>query len=385
VNASQNGARRRYLPAVAVGGPVCVEHRVPLAYCPHGSTSQTDPEPAGPEPAGAVAARPRWSPARLAYAFYAVAASGAVAGQVWVALSRIDWSPAVPVAARALAVLPFAACIELLAMALAAMGDERMRAGERAYGFRAFSAVVAVLAVGILVVGHAPHLYLVGAFGLLSTSAYLLWLLHSAARRRDALRAAGRLATVAPAYGWYRRLRHPVVTARAAELARERGLGLYASLRAAELELRAEARRPAIAAAVEQVVRADHADPRMAQIAVATLDLDRVAGELESRADYAGWADRLAPAVLADRPAPPAGRDTTSSTSPAGSGVRRRAAGGKRGTAERVAAARQRHPEATKAELAKYAKVSLRTAIRHDPARTNGSRDQVAEVSNAAA
>jgi hypothetical protein len=194
-------------------------------------------------------------------------------------------------------------------MALAAMADERMRLGERAYGLRTFSAVVATVAVGILVAGHWPHLYWSAAFGVLSGSAYLLWLLHSAARRRDALRAAGKLADTAPDYGLWRRLRHPIWTARAAELAREgcldsgtgvwRPLGLYESLRAAQLAIHAQKRRPAVARALAQVVRAEQRDPRMAEIAVRTLDLDRLATELEARVDYAGWADRLAPAVTA--------------------------------------------------------------------------------------
>src|SRR5439155_10306292 len=97
---------------------------------------------------------------------------------------------------------------------------ERMRLGEHAYGFRAFSVLVATVAVGILVAGHWPHLYWSAAFGMLSGSAYLLWLLHASARRRDALRAAGNVADTAPGYGLWRRLRHPIWTARAAELAR---------------------------------------------------------------------------------------------------------------------------------------------------------------------
>ncbi len=122
---------------------------------------------------------------------------------------------------RVLAVLPFALCLELLAMALAAMADERMRLGERAYGLRVFSAVVAVVAVGIQVAGHWPDYYWSSVFGLLSGSAYALWMLHASARRRDALRAAGKLADTAPDYGLWRRVRHPIWTARAAELARE--------------------------------------------------------------------------------------------------------------------------------------------------------------------
>jgi hypothetical protein len=256
-----------------------------------------------------------WSPARWAYSFYAVAATGAVIGQTWVALDHLPWPPAVPVWMRVLAMLPFALCLELLAIALAAMADERMRLGERAYGLRAFSAVVAVVAVGIQVAGHWPDYYWSSVFGVLSGSAYALWMLHASARRRDALRAAGKLADTAPDYGLWRRVRHPIWTARAAELAREgrtdpdtgawRPLGVYESLRAAELAIGDEKRRPAVARAVEKVVRADHKNPYMADIAVRTLDLDRLAAELAARVDYHAWADRLAPAITAPAPQSP--------------------------------------------------------------------------------
>ena len=257
------------------------------------------------------------SPARWAYSFYAVAATGAVIGQSWVALDHLPLPPAVPIVLRVLAVLPFALCLELLAMALAAMADERMRLGERAYGLRVFSTVVAVVAGGIQVVGHWPDLYWSSVFGVLSGSAYALWLLHAAARRRDALRAAGKLADTAPDYGPWRRMRHPIYTARAAELACEgrhdpatgrwRPLGLYESLRATELAISDEKRRPAVARAVEQVIRADQRDPHLAEVAVHTLDLDRLAAELAARVDYPAWADRLAPAITAPAPLPAGG------------------------------------------------------------------------------
>ena len=266
-----------------------------------------------------------WSPARWAYSFYAVAASGAVTGQSWVALDHLPWPPQVPVALRVLAVLPFALCLELLAMALAAMADERMRLGERAYGLRVFSAVVAVVAVGIQVAGHWPDYYWSSVFGLLSGSAYALWMLHASARRRDALRAAGKLADTAPDYGLWRRVRHPIWTARAAELAREgrrdpgtgrwRPLGLYESLRAAELAIGDEKRRPAVARAVAEVVATDQRDPLMAEVAVRTLDLDRLAAELAARVDYHAWADRLAPAITAPAPLS-AGEDADAPAAP---------------------------------------------------------------------
>jgi hypothetical protein len=44
---------------------------------------------------------------------------------------------------------------------------------------------------------------------------------------------------------------------------------------------------------VKAVVKANHPDPLTAEIAVRTLDHDRIAVELEAAADYAGWARRL--------------------------------------------------------------------------------------------
>ena len=48
---------------------------------------------------------PRWSPARLAYGFYTVAATGAVIGQTWVALTHIPWGTGIPAWVRVAAVL----------------------------------------------------------------------------------------------------------------------------------------------------------------------------------------------------------------------------------------------------------------------------------------
>lgn len=255
---------------------------------------------------------------RLSTAFYAAAAAAAVIGQTWVAVDHLPWPDTLAPVWRVLVSGAGAATLELLAVVLAVMADYRMRLGERAVAVRVFSAAVAIVATGVIVIGHHHDLYLAAAFGTLSAAAYLLALVHMAARRRDALRAAGLLAQVPPSFGLYRWVRRPVLTARAAELARERGLGLYESLRAAELELRAERRRPAIAAAVEAAIRSSHDDPRMAEIAVSTLDLDRIAEELAATADYAGWAKRLAPAVTA--PAPDTAPDMTAPESGHGTG-----------------------------------------------------------------
>ncbi|MFF5293022.1 hypothetical protein [Paractinoplanes globisporus] len=311
--------------------------RPATALTPRGNAMETTGEPAPDE-----TPRERWSPTRFAYSFYALAATGAVIGQTRVALRHLDWPPDVPIWARVVAVLPFAFCLELLAMALAAMADERLRLGERAYGLRSFSAAVAIVAAGIQIIGHWPDLYWSSVFGTLSGSAYLLWMLHTAARRRDALRAAAKLASTAPDYGLWRRVRHPLRTARAAELAREgrtdpetgmwRPLGLFESLRAAELLTRDEKRRPAVAAAVAEVIQADQPNLYMAAVAVKTLDLDRLAAELAARVDYDSWADRLAPAITApsafpaeaSHPPEPASTHPTAANGRAGDAPRQR-------------------------------------------------------------
>jgi hypothetical protein len=90
---------------------------------------------------------------------------------------------------------------------------------------------------------------------------------------------------------------------------------VYESLRAAELAIGDEKRRPAVARAVERVVRSDHKNSYMADIAVRTLDLDRLAAELAARVDYHAWADRLAPAITAPTPPSPDSRAVQPRTS----------------------------------------------------------------------
>jgi hypothetical protein len=154
-----------------------------------------------------------------------------------------------------------------------------------------FSAAIATLATGINVVGHWGNVYAAVFFGALSASAYILYLFHSAFRRRDALRARKALAKPAPIYGWRQWRREPEVTRRARSLAQANNLGLHESLRMARDELRAETRLVALAKLVERRIRQEHSDATSAAIAANTYDLARLAAEIEARADYAGWAD----------------------------------------------------------------------------------------------
>ncbi|WP_349876341.1 hypothetical protein ABIH81_19550 [Micromonospora sp. HUAS YX12] len=147
--------------------------------------------------------------------------------------------------------------------------------------------------------------YLAVVFGGRGVFAYAVWLMHSAARRRDALRAAGKLAGTAPVYGIAQWWREPAVTRRARSLALAHRLPLHESLDAARQQLRDEKRRAALATHVETLIRSRHDDPVRADIAATTLDLDAVAAELTAHADVPGWARVIGADLLP--PAPPDG------------------------------------------------------------------------------
>lgn len=323
------------------------------------------------------------SASRLAGAFYATAATGAVIGQTWVAVKHVPLPVPHPMVA-ALVVLPFAACLELLGMATAALADQRQRAGERAVGFRVLSMLVAALAVLIILVGHWDHLYVALGFGVFSASAYLLWLLHSAARRRDALRAAGMLSRPTPVYGW-RWLASPLLVARAREVALLEGLDLVDSLnRARKLreeeraDREAEQRRRRIARAVRRLVRSEHHDRGKAELAALVLDLSRIAADLQASADYDWWRDRLAAELGLSSPPTPTEPDAGSTESaensptvpdvrPARRSGRSRAAKGTRKATTRDRVAQLAAKDMSKEKIADRLGVTVRTVERNWP------------------
>ncbi|MEV8374253.1 hypothetical protein AB0P21_16035 [Kribbella sp. NPDC056861] len=242
---------------------------------------------------------------KVAYAFYATAATAALVGQVWAGVTHIPWpdegfSPFLKIAL----VTPAVAVIELGGVATAALADLRRRKGEQAYAYRAMSLFAAVVALVFNVVGHwrPEERFLAFGFGGLSAFAYVLWLIHSSARRRDALRKAGQMATTGPVYGVVQWAREPKVTWLARSIALEHGLGLYESLRAARVQLRNNARRDAIAGTVAEYIRSEHQDERLAKIAETTYDADRLAGMLEERINYEVVTNKL---TLAISPPPP--------------------------------------------------------------------------------
>ncbi|GAA3141103.1 hypothetical protein GCM10010530_71280 [Kribbella aluminosa] len=196
-------------------------------------------------------------------------------------------------------VTPAVAVLELGGVATAALADLRRRKGEQAYAYRAMSFFAALVAVVFNVVGHwrPEERFLAFGFGGLSAFAYVLWLIHSSARRRDALRRAGQMRETGPVYGIVQWAREPRVTWLARSLAIEHGYSLYESLRAAHHQIRNRSRREAIAGTVAEYIRSEHQDERLAKIAETTYDPDRLAGMLEERINYEVITNKLTKAI----------------------------------------------------------------------------------------
>ncbi|TCC59659.1 hypothetical protein E0H73_23845 [Kribbella pittospori] len=251
---------------------------------------------------------------KVAYAFYATAAAAALVGQVWAGVTHIPWpEEGFSQFLKIAVVTPAVAVLELGGVATAALADLRRRKGEQAYAYRAMSFFAALVAVVFNVVGHwrPEERFLAFGFGGLSAFAYVLWLIHSSARRRDALRRAGQMRETGPVYGVVQWVREPRVTWLARSLAIEHGYSLYESLRAAHHQIRNKSRRDAIAGTVAEYIRSEHQDERLAKIAETTYDPDRLAGMLEERINYEVITSKLTKAISPppepeERPAVPA-------------------------------------------------------------------------------
>lgn len=265
---------------------------------PTGSTNQPTTPPGRPVAPGRTEA--------VGWAFYAVVLAVALTGASTSAAHWLHWF------------LPFAVAavgaVELGGVYLSVHAAERRRLGERAVAARILSAAVAGGAVAINYFGHAHKFGQALFFAGMSALGYTVWLIHSGARRRDALRAAGKLADVAPVYPLTQWLRHPWLTRRARALAvADPTLGLHESLRLATEAWRAERRQAAIATVLRRKIEAS-ADPVVAEIAVTVFDLDRIAHRLARGADYDALTNLLAvdldpTRLLADRsPVEPVGR-----------------------------------------------------------------------------
>lgn len=238
-------------------------------------------------------------------AFYLVVALIALAGQALAAVEWLGWPLITAIAA--------VAALELGGVVLSQHALARMQLGERATAARLLSAAVAAFAVAFNWAGHADHRQ--GAFFAgMSALGYGVWLLDSAARRRDQLRTLRMLAAPPPAYGAAQWLRHPWLTREARALAIETpALGLHGSLTAARDARRRTARHAAIATLLRRKLSAGR-DQVAAEMAIAAYDLDEIAARLAAAADYDGLTALLGADLTAAAVAGVA--DTTVDTAP---------------------------------------------------------------------
>lgn len=229
----------------------------------------------------------------LSGAFYTVVLAVAWIGQF---LAATDWLGVHP-AVAALAV----SALELGGVALAARADYRRRLNESAIGARGLSAAVAGFAVAFNWLGHAADRRQALFFAGMSALGYLVWLLNSGDRRRDQLRAEGKLPSPPPSYERWQWVKEPLVTWRARAMAKASPeLGTYGSLDAARTAIRVERRTRSISKVLRRKLTAA-VDQTTADIAVNVYDLDQIATRLAGQADYAALTALVAADLTPDR------------------------------------------------------------------------------------
>lgn len=315
-------------------------------------------------------------PLYLLSVFYLVMAGLALYGQseslmVWLDVDRI---PALGVGGA----------IELLAAVLFAFADwRRTYHGERAIAARVLSVLVALGVAGLNFSGHLGTLGTCALFTGASLAAFAVLVLHTNARRRDALRALGKLPATPPDYGLAQTLRHPWITRRARALAiADPSLGVHGSLAAAKAAIRLERRHKAIAQALRAKL-ARSVDPTTATIAVHTYDLDRIAARLAAEADYDGLtalvAADITPVLLTASADAAATRRIARKADGDDNSATAKPATRRQSTAERVAKTVAKTPTATTAQVAAKLGVSERTVQRHWPKKFDTTTDFVAD------
>lgn len=310
-------------------------------------------------------------PLHLLFVFYLAMAGLALYGQ---SDGLMDWLGVTRFAALAIG---FA--VELLAAVLLGFADwRRTDRGEQAIAARVLSIAVALGVAALNWYGHDASVGQRMLFTGASLAGYAVWTLHSNARRRDALRAAGRLAAQPPVFGVAAWLRAPKTVWRARQLATaDPSLSVHMAIAQARTELASEARQRAIAAALRRKLSRS-LDATSADIAMVSYDLDEVAARLAKSVDYSRLTGLLAADIHADRIAE--GRNGKRRTTPASTDANRindadkpqaktrPASRGKTAskpdTTTRVLAALHAHPDATQAEIARVAKTSDRTVRR---------------------
>lgn len=251
---------------------------------------------------------------RALVVFYATFAGLATYGQ---SEGMLHWlnlvQPEIPGWGQRLGALAGGLVVELFAGILLAVADWRqVDHGERVFVLRL---IANAAALGVAVLNWRAHegdldsqAFFVG----ISLAAFIVVSVHTAARRRDALRARGELAPPPPVYPLEMWLHSPRLVLEARGMAkRTPGLGLYGSLdaaRAARAERAAEAKRRAAEAAERRRLdnlselllgKFEEKHPKNAQRArtdAAMYDTAILAAGLASRADH----DKLIAEIRAD-------------------------------------------------------------------------------------
>lgn len=318
------------------------------------------------------------------FRFYGAAAVTSLVGQIWAGANHITID--VPFWVKCALIAVPVIVIELFGVAMAARADMRMRAGHSGMRYLVLSAVATAFAVALNFFGHSEHgspswwSWLFASIGL---GAYVVFLFHSADRRNDAAEDRKHRAGATPDYGLWRRITQRDRVRLATELAQEHNLGLWESLRAADKQIADGSRRTAIATVLTAVIRAEHADKKMADLAVACVDIDRLAADTADNFDYDGLSTRIATAL-----SPRSGGKVATKKPAVSSEIKPNGGGGaepkkpgpkptlpreKRepSTAERVAAILRRTPDKPTTEIAAKLGVSERTVQRYTPSRAD--------------
>jgi hypothetical protein len=227
-------------------------------------------------------------------AFYLSVVLVAAAGQVSAAPHWAGW--------HLLGVIPLVAVLEFGGVVMAARADERRRMGERAYAALAISTAVAGMAAAINYVGHMAVGQTIAAwvFSGLTALGYVIWLVDTGYRRRDAMRDAGKMRASRPAYGW--RWIKPRITLLALEIwrkdqdrVRRQRLAPEAGMSVDESWTLARVARVA-----RREIRQGAGPGGYSDLTLTLYDLAKVAQYASARVDHEALAERIAERISVD-------------------------------------------------------------------------------------
>lgn len=228
---------------------------------------------------------------RLAYLLYVAVLLIAGYGQATGLIALFHWP--------LLFAIPAVFVLELFAVVFAHEAEHRRSLGEGGYAPLALAVSFAVFAVNLNWFGHVDQdRRLAVFFAGLSAAGFVAYLILSGARRRDALRAAGKMAQPTPVYGLGQWITDPKITNRAKAIAmgNPRLNDRAKSLAVAREEQRTADRHKAIYG----VVRADMDEafgPKVAELVATVADPERLAAEIEKAVDWQGVASKFAARV----------------------------------------------------------------------------------------